>query len=934
METNNSVQFSNVVSDQTQFRTLAMPGKSSIQFPVQITNSKCTTAMIVTLHYSISKIVSYINVKLDSPHSDGMSFSIPARDTVKVTGLCEVAIPNYMYDINTSSLTLELDHQSPNGGSLRLQNVLMRMDPCESTHNYIQSANICQRCDTSYIVGTPPDVPCMYCVINENKSKADHCHHICTDRAYTIANGNVCDDCKLDWLQCYLCLDDNHCVHQCELAGKLDVCDERLCQKYLHACYLCGSKDHCLHKCDIMCNTCVTEGKACEECGSIRHCLHCVKCKVDVCHECMDDNWETCALCGDASHCHHEITKEYDNAIQCKYGWLKLEFLMLGLPLFLSDVGSNLALAVRYFILLDFLWGGLTLAFVIFPSICMGVYSYAHKKSLGSLAFTLKPLTIKSILADLLLFLQITPVLWMIKLVICWWDLHSSDPENIIKYWAEERRPDVRQSEIENVRSGKEQTSIANEYMRSEAETKQSEMQNIDLLDLDHMLDLDHIEVLRENSKATINHSNLHLMNSYSTINNNYASEKTIQYSCRDHLIRDMKTKTDIYDQVNSMLYNTQLFEAFMGNTLQTVLQLYILACNGFVASSWLQWWSVWSSLMSVSWITVNHYCSQHPNEYIRFFKVKLGILLPRYIFTIASRVLAMALFASVYHWWLFVFAGGHTIIVFLYTVFVLSSIKLGVCTWQTYKCLGNCLLVSFMSLFCFNPRSIVTHDTDNSGQPQRVTNSTQNNTRGHYVGLGLTLTQKNTRGHYVVHYAVLLVLNVLLILLWWIDIPSQSVQHTDYNSISPNLTYCNCTHVKVISNQNTRIVYNISMMFTIIITWAFSVGFTCLYYAWFHHSANPVRRYNNRSKSNLLREIKVSLQNRRLDTWQTFEEAHGMLTIRLTFKPKLQESKDSQLKRVGSFITNKLSSLIRGNDRGRERENNGNVYLHMDTGT
>ncbi len=115
--------------------------------------------------------------------------------------------------------------------------------------------------------------------------------------------------------------------------------------------------------------------------------------------------------------------------------------------------------------------------------------------------------------------------------------------------------------------------------------------------------------------------------------NNNYASENKFQYSCYDHLIRDMKTKTDIYDQVNSILYNTQLFEAFMGNTLQTVLQLYILACNGFVASSWLQWWSVGSSLASVSWITVNHYCSQHPNEYIRFFKVKLGIRLPRYLF-------------------------------------------------------------------------------------------------------------------------------------------------------------------------------------------------------------------------------------------------------------------------------------------------------------
>ncbi len=448
----------------------------------------------------------------------------------------------------------------------------------------------------------------------------------------------------------------------------------------------------------------------------------------------------------------------------------------------------------------------------------------------------------------------------------------------------------VRQPKADNVCTGIEQMSAENLYM---AQPKQPEIQNMDASDVENT----HLEM--KCSQSTIN-STQPLGKTSPTTTNSHASEAEYHDTSSDQLINEIKDKTDIYDQVNSILYSTQLFEAFMENTPQTVLQLYILACNGFVASSWLQWWSVGSSLASVSWITVNHYCSLHPNEDIKFINVKLGILLPRYLFLIASRVLAMALFASVYHWWLFVIAGGHTIIVFLYIVFVLSDITLGTSTRQTYECLGRCFLVSITTLFCFNPRAIHVHTTYDSHQHQRI----------------IKTKERTTRNHYVFYYTVSIVINVLLTLLWCIESPSPTVGHTGYSNIPTDLTDCNCTHVGIIPDEDTRMIYHLSMMITIIITWALSVGFTCLYYAWYHHSVDTPRRFNNRGKDNLLREIENVLENNKFASWQTFEEAPDSLTLKMTFLPPEQhEGNNNKLRRIRNFITSKLHSPICGNE-------------------
>ncbi len=925
METNNNVQFSNTVIDKTQHRRLYQPGKSSIHFPLQIMNPSSSTALILTLYY-ISDAVSYLNVRLDSPQSDVMPFSIPASDKAGGTGTYEVAIPNDMYDSRTTSLTFELDQRNPNGAKLRLANVLIRVVPKQSEQNDSVNNSICKRCDMSHILGEIPHDSCRYCVINDKKSPKDHCYHICIVRAHAIYKGHVCDDCRQDWLQCYLCLDNSHCVHQCKVADNLDACEKPLCQKYLHACYLCGSKGHCLHKCDRMCKTCATEKKSCEECGGRRHCLHSAKydSDVDVCHECMD-TWETCTLCGDDSHCHHK-TKACHNVIQSKYGWMKLIFLILGLPLFLSDVGLDLALAVNYFTLLDYVWGGLTLTFIIIPAVTMSMYSYAYKSSLGSLAFSLSRLSMNSILADLLLLLQITPVLWLIKMVMCWWDLHlsykmrdyirQSDERNItndidniapestelqIEHVVFDGRPGIENvpSEIENVPS-------ENEYIEYKAKPKQS-----GILNTQSEWGPRHLKTKK--SYIEINDSTQPSMNEPFS-DNYYALKKNFQNSSSVQIIKEIKLKTNIYDQVNGILYSTQLFEAFMENTPQTVLQLYILACNGFVASSWLQWWSVGSSLASVSWITVNHYCSLHPNEDIKFINVKLGILLPRYLFIIVSRVLAMALFASVYHWWLFVVAGGHTIIVFLYTIFVLSDIKLGICNLQTFECIGRCFLVSFTSLFCFNPRANKIHFTDDSVRPPK----------------DMITRYRNTRNHYTVYYGFAFVINVGLTLFWWMDIPSQTAQNTEYSNATTNIRECNCTHLQMISKDYTSIIYHISMMIAIITTWALSVSFTCLYYAWFHHSLDPARKYNNRGKDHLNQHLQsiFDQENRKLASWQMFEEAPGNLTLKMTFMSQQNENKVNKLKRIKCFIINKLSFVTHVTTR--EKDDNDNVLTEF----
>ncbi|XP_074598771.1 XK-related protein 6-like [Brevipalpus obovatus] len=195
-----------------------------------------------------------------------------------------------------------------------------------------------------------------------------------------------------------------------------------------------------------------------------------------------------------------------------------------------------------------------------------------------------------------------------------------------------------------------------------------------------------------------------------------------------------------VYEDTDATLL--RLFECFMEAAPQLVLQIYILAVKPSESADnplmvLTQIAACIASLVSLSWSLVSYQRSLRlslPNKAPLSWQGIAVQFLWR-LFVIAARVLALALFAAVYNWYISIVCGIHCFIMFLWIV----SMKTTFCAFSTNKFeeLGYDAILAVMFIFCyFNP------------------------------------VDSPTRYRYTIFYLFMFSENTLLMVLWYIKAP------------------------------------------------------------------------------------------------------------------------------------------------------------------
>ncbi len=522
--------------------------------------------------------------------------------------------------------------------------------------------------------------------IQQEDASCQSCHLTSAGHCQKHCSGHVCKTCETEKVTiCPKCRNAGHCTHNCKQI--CEVCRER--EKYWERCSFCGGLLHCMHHCELretallqvkgnVCQECENEWLICRFCYMRKHCLHECESRNEaaglgkVCRQCkIYKKWCKCNYCRKKDHCIDKC-----DAFQAKFGEPRITFLLIGLILYLFEVGSDIVLVLGYFESNNQIWGSLTLIFILVPGLAMSVYSFY-------LWFTddstwnedkLWLMLIKVLLTTLLL----APLAWMIEMIYYWKTLRD-----IYIYTNKEK------SKSYFYRKSSVNADDDYEYYghREGAWMWQLQESNVSHIDSEY----------EDNTKSLVEF-------------------------------------TKRYDKNNEYLYKTQLFEAFIENAPQMVLQLYITSLKGFgelninIAR---QWFSIVTSWVSLSWIMVNFYTCLHPN--ISYFVlVKILVMFPAHMFTIGARVLAMALFASVYHGWILVWGAIHTFIMLIFQIIVKPD--------RSATNVVIDFLLSFIYMFCFNPKM-----TFMKQKP--------------FIN--------GTRKHYFIYFTFAYIMNIILVTLW-----------------------------------------------------------------------------------------------------------------------------------------------------------------------
>ncbi len=142
------------------------------------------------------------------------------------------------------------------------------------------------------------------------------------------------------------------------------------------------------------------------------------------------------------------------------------------------------------------------------------------------------------------------------------------------------------------------------------------------------------------------------------------------------HKTKDLAA--EIFDESSIFLVTVQFLEAFLECCPQMLLQLYIMLSQDFTGldlQTGQQMFSICTSLLALSWAMVKWHQREHQEKSYTFPWQNTFLTFCWQMCIIAPRVLAMALFASVYKWGLFIFCAIHYLIMLVY-MFVIPHIN------------------------------------------------------------------------------------------------------------------------------------------------------------------------------------------------------------------------------------------------------------------
>ncbi len=446
--------------------------------------------------------------------------------------------------------------------------------------------------------------------------------------------------------------------------------------------------------------------------------------------------------------------------------------------LYMVDVVSDIHLAYIYYGRGDIWWASLTCALILVAGIGMSLYSLDVCKGSRWLSKFDSALFMVSSL------LLVSPVFWLLQMIKRWKELRISYKER-----DEEKRKEI----AAKVDGYDEMNRIFTSGCR--------EMPSEDTRDF--------TMILIKTSK-------------------NFAKDKKKQ---KDAILLE---KLQMYDKITQNLCKVQMIESFLECAPQMVLQLYIGLSLTFeealvIKMPWL--FSILSSWASVCFVMANYYNSLHPTVNVSI-RVTFLLLIPWQLFTIGSRVLSLALFASVYPWWTLIVGILHTLVMFVFRQIsnVLESIKHS--RARSQLTLISDLAVSMAYLFSFNPKML----------------------------FGLKCSLNFVFEQYCFYYVFSFIFNLILTFMW---LHSQRqhiytrdtfsynthtihiVNFSSHNQINDNATTVNSSQVALWDNDDkiAPMWFQMVAMNAVCLGFFIGIAFMLVYYCRFHHKKKLIMR-------------------------------------------------------------------------------------------
>ncbi len=289
------------------------------------------------------------------------------------------------------------------------------------------------------------------------------------------------------------------------------------------------------------------------------------------------------------------------------------------------------------------------------------------------------------------------------------------------------------------------------------------------------------------------------------------------------------------FDKLREALSRVQQIEGLMECAPQMLLQLYIIFTTGY---SGMGQFSITTSWLSISWTMVVIYVSMHPEVHIGIPRKLL--MLSWQMLCIGPRVLALALFASVYEWWFAAVCGVHCLCIYAYhfshyfkrrtgmeaklkTALSLTRYpdgNAGTYPGDVEVDIESSLFVALTCIFSFNPNmSFFTMKDRNKHEKNK---------------------QNDTRWHYTAYHIFVYIQNAVCISMWFYHDNTQTFQSSEYGLWNSTLSdnQSNTTYTTLATSKASAIIpwYKVAALIMVLVGPILGIMFSVLYYTMCHH--------------------------------------------------------------------------------------------------